>query len=147
MEKLLYEEKNIGSARKIVIGVCAGIFLLIGILIFCFDAQIPDISYYSGTKTALTVVGIVFILYAAFNIASVIAMNKSQIKIYDNHIEGWQYSVVFAKNYYISYKDITGIQADNSSVIIYAQGKQYGHKSKNFQKIYNILMEQWKPSK
>ena len=54
MEKLLYEEKNIGSARKIVIGICAGIFLLIGILIFCFDAQIPDISYYSGTKTALT---------------------------------------------------------------------------------------------
>ena len=82
MEKLLYEEKNIGSARKIMIGICAGIFLLIGILIFWFDAQIPDISYYSGTKTALTVVGIVFILYAAFNIASVIAMNKSQIKIY-----------------------------------------------------------------
>ena len=44
MEKLLYEEKNIGSARKIMIGICAGIFLLIGILIFWFDAQIPDIS-------------------------------------------------------------------------------------------------------
>lgn len=147
MEKLLYEERNISSGRKIMMGVCGAIFLFIGILVFAANSQIPDFSFYSSAKTGLTILGIICMLEVLYSVAAIIAMNKSEIKIYDKHIEGWQYNVIFAKNYYLKYTDITGIQSNNSAVIIYAQGKQIGHKSKNQQKIYTLLMEQWEKNK
>lgn len=141
MEKLLYQEKNIGSARKIMMGICAAIFLLVGVVILFASSQVGE--YASGAKTALIVIGFLCLIYVAYCVAAIIAMNKSEIKVYDGHVEGWQYNIVIAKNYYAQYKQITGIQLNNSVVTIYAQGKEYGHKSKNAQKIYNLLMEQW----
>ena len=42
MEKLLYQEKNIGSARKIMMGICAAIFLLVGVVILIASSQIGE---------------------------------------------------------------------------------------------------------
>ena len=143
MDKLLFEEKNIGKGRKAVMIGCAVIFLIIGILIWVLMDSMGILGYDSDLATPFIVVQMLCFAYVVYCIAAVIAMNKSHICIYDRHVEGCQYAIVYGKNYYLEYNQITGIQLDGSAVLIHTQGKQYGHKSKNAVQIYNILMAQW----
>lgn len=144
MDKLIFEEKTIGKPQKVIIMMVSILFLAIGMLVIVALGSMSELErYYNSSAVKLYIIFIVIcFLEVLYGILSLIAMNKACIKIYEKHVEGVLYMVIYGKNYYINYKDITGIQLNNSVVIIHNNGNEYAIKSKNAQKIYNILMEQ-----
>lgn len=143
MDKLLFEEKNIEKGHNAVMLGCAVIFLIVAILILVIMDSMGILICDSNLVTAFVVVQIFCFIYLVYCIAAMISMNKYNIRIYERHIEGFQYAAMHENIYYLEYYKITKIQLRGSQILIHTQEKQYVHKFQNAAQIYNILMLQW----
>lgn len=140
MDKELFREKSVGVARIAIMYFVSAIFLLlsIGILILIFEGD---------AMPAFMLLLFVCIAYMVYAIAAAVAMGKAYVAVYENHVEGKQYSVVYVRGYSLEYNQILEIQRSGAAIIISTQSNKYSFKSKNADKIYSLLMENWKKNR
>lgn len=145
MDKLIYKEKTARKEKVIMMYALSGLMLFLGIVIFAFVvSNYSALSDYSGGML-IFLFAIFLILDAGFNFMSAFNMNKAYVAVYENHVEGIVYYMIFTKGFSVEYSQITEIQRDmKKSITISTISNKYTVACSGAEKVYNILMEQWK---
>lgn len=173
MERLLFESKGIAKKAKVIFTVCSIILAIVGVfLIIIANAKSSTRNVYSsiggGTqsymgsygggyvlgeqgRTGLQFAGIAVIVLGALFFFSMLAINKSYVKVYEDRIKGLSViSLLFInvkKEYDLEYLEIEKVRLNRNqlygdTITVWANGERYGLLvDKNADKLVTIIKQ------
>lgn len=144
MERLIYQAKGAPKIAVIML-LCGGIGMPIAGIMFIILSQmkrstsavytsVSGTMTYAGSigggymvnqeaRTTMIIIGIVAIVLGIAVLSSIPATSKTNIKVFENHIEGCVYPPiiigVLRRDYFFRYTEISGIQNVKNVLIIH----------------------------
>ena len=156
-EKMMFESKGLNKVTKLIIcivcitiGIIAALFLFVRSLKKTYLTGRYDYILMDSARTKLLIIGLVLLAIVILLINILIALNKSEIKIYEQHIEFktiMHFSEILGMssltNTVVKFSDIKNVSCTkkNGTTIIDVNGKKIMIFCEGCEEIEKIIKE------